>query len=177
MIVKLPASAVSYVGPKGGARTERLAMSLGPAMIPGQYQSFALVEEEPDVWAVRDRNGLDFFSVGGPGEYLTGECVTLPGVDDHVGYALPEEVNGRKLPRHVVMCESDGRLQPYNSIEDVREQHPKIVVGHAWGPGTGNSYERCSRCRDERKCAHPPASRVVALGGGQTCTACGTSLS
>jgi hypothetical protein len=30
MIVKLPARAVSYVGPKGGARTERLAMSLAP---------------------------------------------------------------------------------------------------------------------------------------------------
>lgn len=176
MIVKLPASAVSYVGPKGGTRTERLAMSLGPAMIPGQYQGFALVEEEPDVWAIRERDGLEFFSVGGPGEYLTGECVTLPGVNDHVGYALPEAVNGRGLPRHVVMCEPDGRLQPYNSIEDVREKHPKIVVGHEWGSGAGNGYERCSRCRDERKCAHPTESRVAGFAGGQTCAACGTDL-
>lgn len=177
MLVKLPSSAVHYVGPKGGPRTDRLAMSLGPGMIPGMYQHFALVEDEPDVWAIRDPEGLDLFSVHGLGEETpTGECVTFEGVTDHVGYMLPERVNGRPLPRHVVMCEPGGTLRPYESVDDVRARHGEVVIGHLWGRGERVGYQRCARCRDERWCRHPAGSRVRGLGGRDQCSACGSEI-
>lgn len=177
MLIKLPSSAVHYVGPKGGARTDRMAMSLGPGMIPGMYKHFVLVEEEPDIWAIRDPDGLDLFSVRGPGEEtVTGDCVTFEGVRDHVGYQLPERVNDRLLPRHVVMCEPDGTLRPYEAVEDVRARHGEVIVGHLWGRGERTGYQRCARCRDERWCRHPAASRVAVTGDRAMCTACGADI-
>jgi hypothetical protein len=165
MLVKLPTTTVYRYSPPDGLPGPLFAMGIGPGVIDGRVAQVRLIEEELDVWSIGAGAGLDLHDT-----HTMGECVTVPGKPQLLGVVLPAEVDGRPLPRHVVLRDED-TYRAYEDLEAVRALHGEVSVGHAWGAGTGNGYRKCSRCRDEMKCVHPVEARV-----SRHCTACGTDV-
>lgn len=182
MLVKLPLSTMFHIGPRD-ARGEvgRLAMPVAYGTIDKQpFGMISLTELEPGEWAVTmTPDDLDLCPGGEREQFAMGECVTVEGVENLVGFVLPESVEGRRLPRHAVVQEPDGSVQAYEDLDAIRAKHGKLVVGHEWQGGERKGYLRCSRCREELKCEHPLAQRrtvPVVAGTAESCTACGAEI-
>ncbi len=181
MIVKLPDSTIHRVGaPVEGGGPGLLAMSVGAGTHGEKFGGLGLVEVEPGVWAIRLLEGLELYRVGPDGEWVTGDCVTAPAVEGLVGFVLPEAVEGRKLPRHVVVRDPDGPIAAFEDLDAVKAKYGEVIVGHVWECNADRpGWLRCPRCREDKKCRHPTERlRSVAVPGGkaEVCDACAAEL-
>ena len=147
MIIKLPDCAIHRIALGDDAEGVPLyAMGVGGGVFNGDGKgSVALVETSRDTWTLMPTENLDLRMTR-----LVADCVTSP-TDKHLlGFVLPEEIEGRKVSRHVVMRDPEGPIQSYQDLDAVRAKYGEVVVGHAWGDEDERGYRECSRCKDRK---------------------------
>lgn len=127
-------------------------MTIGVGVQDGKFGSLGLVEVESGTWEVRATDGLELHRAGPDGEWITGECVTVPAVAGLVGFILPKAVEGRKLPGHVVVRDPAGPILGFDDVDTLRAKYGDVIVGHQWKRNDGRpGWLRCPRCGEEKK--------------------------
>ena len=147
MIIKLPDCAIHRIAQDDDAQGGPLfAMGVGGGVFTGDGKgSVALVETALDTWTLIPTESLDLRITK-----LMGECVTSPSDKHLLGFVLPEEIEGRKVSRHVVMRDPEGPVEPYQDLDAVRAKYGEVVVGHDWGEEDERGYHECRHCKDRK---------------------------